>query len=158
MSDGAVRAALETLGAGLRNLHRSLAERARRDFERDEHAVFGAAEFLRLLTSDPHFAWLRALSELIVDLDVFLDVEPGPCDDDAAAIRAEAERLISPLPGAAGSLGERYREYVLDDPRVAIAYGEVKQALLRLADPRDVDEAAVLHARHGFREAQRRKS
>lgn len=152
------RVALEALGRGLTGLHRSLVERARRDFEREQHAVFGAGELLRLLTTDPHFAWLRSLSELIVDLDVFLEVAPGPGDDDAAAIRAEVERLIAPAAGAEGSLGERYREYVLDDPQVAIAHAEVRQALLRLPDPRDVDEAAVLHARHQFREASRHHS
>ncbi|MBS0327878.1 MAG: hypothetical protein JSS46_15215 [Proteobacteria bacterium] len=152
------RAALGALGRGLTALHRSLVERARRDFEREQHALFGAGELLRLLTSDPHFAWLRSLSELIVDLDVFLEVAPGPGDDDAAAVRAEVERLISPDPNTEGSLGERYREYVLDDPAVAIAHAEVRQALLRLPDPRDVDEAAVLHARHQFREANRHRT
>ena len=155
---GEARVALAGLAGALRNLHRSLVERARRDYEREQRAIFGAGELLRLLTTDAHFAWLRSLSELIVDLDVFLEVEPGPGDDDAAAVRAEVERLISPAAAAEGSLGEHYREYVLDDPQVAISHAEVRQALLRLPDPRDVDEAAVLHARHQFREASRRRS
>ena len=154
---GEARVALAGLAGALRNLHRSLVERARRDYEREQRAIFGAGELLQLLTADPHFAWLRSLSELIVDLDVFLEVEPGPGDDDAAAVRVEAERLISPAAAAEGSLGERYREYVLDDPQVAISHAEVRQALLRLPDPRDVDEAAVLHARHQFREASRHR-
>ena len=185
------REALVTLGAGLRTLHRVLVERSRRDFERQRHAILGAGELLKLLTSDAHFAWLRELSELIVDLDIFLEIDPVPGDDDAAAVRAEVERLLAPPPGIAmaattdaapgaaievprgletpapgatpgampgGSPGEgfgaRYWPYVHDDPQVAIAHGEVKQALRRLPDPRDVDEAAVLHARHLFREAR----
>ncbi|HMA31356.1 MAG TPA: hypothetical protein VKT00_06025 [Casimicrobiaceae bacterium] len=175
------REALVALGAGLRKLHRVLVEGSRRDFERQRHAILGAGELLKLLTSDPHFAWLRELSELIVDLDIFLDVDPVPGDDDAAAVRAEVERLLAPPPGAAvaattdaapgaanpvpppgGGPGEgfgaRYWPCVHDDPQVAIAHGEVKQALRRLPDPRDVDEAAVLHARHLFREARRHRS
>ena len=185
------REALVTLGAGLRTLHRVLVERSRRDFERQRHAILGAGELLKLLTSDAHFAWLRELSELIVDLDIFLEIDPVPGDDDAAAVRAEVERLLAPPPGIAmaattdaapgaasqvprgletpapgatpgampgGSPGEgfgaRYWPYVHDDPQVAIAHGEVKQALRRLPDPRDVDEAVVLHARHLFREAR----
>ena len=174
------REALVVLGAGLRKLHRALVERSRRDFERQRHAVLGAGELLKLLTSDGHFAWLRELSELIVDLDIFLEVDPVPADDDAAAVRAEVERLLAPPPGvameattdaAAGAasrvaptgeshgdgFGARYWPYVHDDPQVAIAHGEVKQALRRLPDPRDVDEAAVLHARHLFREARRHR-
>ena len=149
------REALVTLGAGLRTLHRVLVERSRRDFERQRHAILGAGELLKLLTSDAHFAWLRELSELIVDLDIFLDVDPVPGDDDAAAVRAEVERLLAPPGSSSGEgFGARYWPYVHDEPQVAIAHGEVKQALRRLPDPRDVDEAAVLHARHLFREAR----
>ncbi|MDE2209673.1 MAG: hypothetical protein KGJ99_08110 [Betaproteobacteria bacterium] len=177
---------LAGLGASLRSLHRVLVERSRRDFERQRHAILGAGELLKLLTSDAHFAWLRELSELIVDLDIFLDVDPAPGDDDAAAVRAEVERLLAPPPGlvtdVAGTValppartepaapaaapdvapeiapdpgfGAHYWTYVHDDPQVAIAHGGVKQALSRLPSPRDVDEAAVLQARHQFRESR----
>ena len=183
------REGLANLGNSLRTLHRALVERSRRDFERQRHAILGAGELLKLLTSDPHFAWLRELSELIVDIDIFLEVDPAPGEDDAAAVRAEVERLLAPPPGLAVAaaaaapgaasdvepggpvvaegpaaampapapdegFGTRYWAYVHDDPKVAMAHGEVKQALRRLPDPRDIDEAAVLHARHLFREAR----
>ena len=183
------REGLTNLGNSLRTLHRALVDRSRHDFERQRHAILGAGELLKLLTSDPHFAWLRELSELIVDIDIFLEVDPAPGEDDAAAVRAEVERLLAPppglaiaaadaAPGAAGEpapgipavaagaaealpqsapgeeFGTRYWAHVHDDPKVAMAHGEVKQALRRLPDPREVDEAAVLHARHLFREAR----
>lgn len=161
---------LAGLGASLRTLHRALVERSRRDFERQRHAILSAGELLKLLTSDAHFAWLRELSELIVDLDIFLDIDPAPGDDDAAAVRAEVERLLAPPPGMAAAadvqaaavagddFGAHYWAFVHDDPKVAIAHGEVKQALRRLPDPREVDEAAVLHARHLFREARHHRA
>lgn len=149
------RETLSALGEGLRRLHRVLVEASRRDFERKRHAIMSAGELLQLLTSDVHFAWLRELSELIVDLEVLLEVDPAPGDDDCAAVRAEVERLLLP-PAEAGSegFGARYWPWVHDDPQVAIAHGEVKQALLALPDAHDVDAAAMLHARHLFREAR----
>jgi hypothetical protein len=153
------KAALTALAAALRTLHRALVESSRRDFERDRHAILGAGELLQLLTGDPHFAWLRSLSELIVDLDVFLEADPGPGDDDAAAVRAEVQRLLAP-PAAAGAgseFGARYWPYVHDDPQVAIAHGGVKQGLDDLPRPGDVDEAEVLHDRHGWTEARRHR-
>jgi hypothetical protein len=146
------------VATALRALHRALAERARRDFEQARGGIVGAGEWLQLLTSDPQFAWLRSLSELIVDLDVFLEADPAPADDDAAAVRAGIERLLAP-PSAAGAgvFGDRYWPYVHDDPRVAIAHGEVRQTLGRLPDLKDVDEADALHARHRWTEARRHR-
>ena len=154
-----------------------------RENEASEHELVTMARGLA------EIAAAHNLSELIVDIDIFLEVDPGPGEDDAAAVRAEVERLLAPPPGlaiaaadaapeaagepapgspvvAAGAgealpqsapgedFGTRYWPYVHDDPKVAMAHGEVKQALRRLPDPREVDEAAVLHARHLFREAR----
>lgn len=149
---------LAALGEALRNLHRALVARARHDYERERGAVLGAGELLQLLTSDPHFAWLRSLSELIVDVDVFLEADPAPSDDEASAARAEVERLIAPAkPAAVAAFAARYWEYVHADPHVAIVHGEVRQALDRLPVPAAVDEAQVLHERHRWNEVRRHR-
>ena len=149
---------LTALANALRALHRALVERARRGLEQDGHAVLGTGEWLQLLTADPQFAWLRSLSELIVDLDVFLEADPAPADDDAAAVRHEIERLLAPPTQAAGGFAERYWPYVHDDPHVAIAHGAVRQALERLPQAKDVDEADALHARHRWTEVRRHRT
>jgi len=150
---------LATLGDALGNLHRALASHARHDFERGRGAVLSAGELLQLLTSDPHFAWLRSVSELIVDIDVFLEADPAPTDDEASAVRAEVERLLMPAkPGAPESdFSRRYWESVHADPHVAIAHGEVRRTLDRLPRPADVDEAQVLHQRHRWTETRRHR-
>jgi len=150
---------LAALGDALRNLHRALVARARHDYERERGAVLGAGELLQLLTSDTHFAWLRSLSELIVDVDVFLETDPAPTDDEGSAVRAEIERLIAPAkPAAPGSaFATRYWDYVHADPLAAIAHGEVRQALDRLPAPAAVDEAEVLHERHRWNEMRRHR-
>ena len=150
---------LAGLGAALRNLHRALVAHARRDYEQQRGAVLGAGELLQLLTSDAHFAWLRSLSELIVDVDVFLEADPAPTDDETSAVRGEVERLIAPPKPAApqSDFASRYWASVHADPQVAIAHGEVRQALDRLPRPADVDEAQVLHERHRWTEMRRQR-
>ena len=148
---------LAALGNALRNLHRALLAAARREFERERGAVLSTGELLQLLTSDARFAWLRALSELIVDIDVFLEADPAPTEDEASTVRAEVERLVAPAkPGAPDTdFGVRYWAFVHGDPNVAIAHGEVKQALGRLPSLAGVDEAQVLHDRHRWTEVRR---
>jgi len=150
---------LTAVAAALRALHRALAERARRDVEAAEHRVVTPGDWLRRLTGDAQFEWLRSLSELMVDLDVFLEADPAPADDDASAVRAEVERLLAPAPaqGPGSGFAARYWPYVHDDPHVAIAHGAVRQSIAALPDPRQVDEADALHARHGWAEARRHR-
>ena len=89
---------MEELAAALRDLHRALTERVRRDYEHEHHGLLSPGTFLHLLISDPRLAWIRPLSELMVDLDVFLQADPSPTEDEAAAVRTEVERFIAPEP------------------------------------------------------------
>jgi hypothetical protein len=150
---------LAALSNALRNLHRALVAHARHDYEVQRGAVLGIGELLQLLTSDVHFAWLRSLSELIVDVDVFLEADPAPGDDETSAVRAEVERLIAPAKPAAPEpdFTRRYWESVHADPQSAIAHGEVRQALDRLPRPADIDEAQAMHERHRWTEMRRHR-
>ena len=160
MADQTPKPRLAALSNALRSLHRVLAERARRELETERLTVIQPGAWLAILTTDPQFAWLRALSELIVDLDVFLESDPQPADDDAAAIRAEVERLIAPssVPGTDTEFSRHYWRYVHDEPSVAVVHGEIRQVLDRLPAPADVDEGDALHARHGWTAARRHRS
>jgi len=151
---------LGTLVVALRSLHRVLAERMRRDVEAREQTVIMPGRWLSRLTGDPEFAWLRSLSELIVDLDVFLDADPAPAVDDLASIRADVERMIapSPVPGTESAFSSQYWHYVHEEPQVGTVHGELRQALDRLPQPRDVDEGDALHERHAWAAARRRRT
>jgi len=65
------------LSQALTGLHRSLIQHARRDYERDHGPISSPAQFLRLLTNDRFFAWLRTLSELIVNIDAAGEFDEG---------------------------------------------------------------------------------
>ena len=150
----------QNLASALRELHRTLMECARRDYERDNTAVSNPGEFLQLLTTDPHFDWLRGLSELMVDIDVVRDSKPALVDEMSAGVRAAVEHFISAptTPQAAHAFAQHYWPYVHDDPHVAMAHAGVKRALEALPRPENADAATLLHERHRLAEKARHAS
>ena len=154
-----MRRILNELTRALRELHRSIVEGERRAYESEIGMLVSPGEFLRLLVADGRFAWLRALSELMVDLDVFLEADPSPTEDEAAAVRAEVERLISAPapPEVAGDFAKRYLPLIAADPHIAMAHASVKQVIRDLPVAAAVDEAKVLHDRHRWAEMRRHR-
>jgi hypothetical protein len=80
--------------------------------------------FLQLLTTDPWFAWLSPLSQLIVAIDEAL-AEKEPLTAEAAdALVKQAYRLL-----VASEVGEgfskHYDEALQRDPDVVLAHAEV---------------------------------
>jgi hypothetical protein len=148
---------LKQLAEALRDLHRRLAEAVRRGHERQRQEVVRPEQFLHLLTSDPRFAGLHVLSELIVDFDVFLRADPYPDQDEAAALRAEVERLIGVDADSAsfGAFAQHYAECVKEDSRVAAADAYVRRLIRRLPEAAEVNERDVLRNRHHWSEVRR---
>jgi len=58
-------------------------------------------QFLQLVMSDPWFAWLRQLSELIVEMDELLAAKEIPGEATALALIRQASILL--IPSEAGS-------------------------------------------------------
>lgn len=151
----------QRLTDALRALHRALIERARRDYENERLETVGAGRLLQLLAGDPYFAWLRPLSELMVDLDMVRDAGPALMDELASAIRPAIEHVI-PVSSALTTpegFGERYWPYLQDDPHVAMAHAALKQALASWPAAQAPDAASSMHERHRLAEkARHRKS
>lgn len=92
----------------LLRLHRALLDAEKAEHERS-HGAIAPAAFLQLLIGDPRFAWLGALSELIVQLDeAVLPVrsrrEPTPSPD----VPALLERVRNILTGSVPAYRARY--------------------------------------------------
>jgi hypothetical protein len=149
----------QRMARGLRDLHRALLERARRDYERERGSLVNPAQLLQLLATDPYFHWLRALSELMVDIDMVRDGEPALMAELTSAVRPAVERLISAAktPADAGSFSQYYLRYVQDDPQVAMAHAGIKQIIGSWPLPEETDEAALLHERHRLAEKARHR-
>jgi hypothetical protein len=109
---------------------------------------------LQRLTSDAEFAWLRGLSEVMVDLDLVHDAAPPDQADIAPAMRAAVEHLLSNAQTPAGVFAQRYWRYVHDHPQIAMAHGAVRQALSAFP-PAQLDTSTVLQERHRLAEKAR---
>jgi hypothetical protein len=148
----------QQVASALRELHRALIERARRDYERERLAVVNPGELLQLLATDPYFEWLRALSELMVDIDMARDLEAELKNDLVSAVRPAVEHLITaPTAGDTHPFAQRYWPYVQDDPHVAMAHAAVKQAVSSWPLPEPNDAATRMHERHRFAEKARHR-
>ena len=116
----------------LTTLHKHMANLAI-DEARIDGAVLGPLQRMQLLTHDPEFQWLRAISTLIIEIE---DVTRENSEVDAAladGARTTVENVIGP--GTAGEFAElRYRMsgMVTDHPDVGIALSAVRIALSRL--------------------------
>ena len=108
----------------------------------------GALALLDRLINDAEWAWLRALSKLIAELDEALAAPETLTPGDAAAAAGHVRALIF-------GLGEprdeqflnRYRPLLQVSPVLASAHGELKR-LLDALPPEPLNESEKLHARH----------
>ena len=148
------------LASALRDLHRALMERARRDYEREHDIKLTQGEQLRLLTTDPFFNWLRGLSELMVDIDLVHEAEAPASAELAPAVRAAVEHFtVPPRPGESGdAFAQRYWPSLHDDPHIAMAHAAVKRALQSWPRPQKTDAASLLHERHRLAEKARHRT
>ena len=118
----------DRLARALRELHRVLMLRARREHERVTLTVVSPGELLKLLTTAESFAWLRELSELMADVDIVADGSGDAREAASGAIRPAVEHLLG-TPDSQDAFAQRYWPYVHDEPHVAMAHAGVKQAL-----------------------------
>ena len=113
----------------LLRLHRGLLDAERVEHERS-HGVITPAAFLQMLIGDPRFAWLSALSELIVQLDdAVLPVrarrDPPPEPD----VPALVERIRMILTGGVPAFRDRYDALAATRPELVALTRETLAAL-----------------------------
>ena len=74
------RRSLPICALPLLNLHKALLDDARAAYELDRGSVGSSANLLQLVISDPWFAWLHSVSELIVRIDETLAADSPATD------------------------------------------------------------------------------
>jgi len=128
MSQPDFRGQLTVLRHGLLRLHKTLLDWERGVYEQ-AHGRQTGGELLKLLLDDPHFAWLRPMSQTIVRIDEMLDAAEPLSASDVNDVFATASDLTSPPGGAAQ--GTRYQEALQSSPEAVFAHRDVRAALER---------------------------
>jgi hypothetical protein len=121
------RTKLRELRVRLLNLHKVLLEDARAAYELDRGRVGSPGNLLQLVINDPWFAWLHALSELVVRIDQTID-EPASTGADAAALFDQAGRLLTASENGDG-FARRYYDALQRQPAVVLAHADVRRVL-----------------------------
>lgn len=106
-------------------LHKALVEAERGSYEQTVGTIQSPNHFLKLLTTDPWFAWLHPISRLIVTMDEQLEaVEPPLTSEAADTLLRETRGLLMPSEAGQG-FGRHYFEALQEEPDVVLAHAAV---------------------------------
>lgn len=105
----------------LLDLHRTLIDAQRIEYERVRGRVETRGEFLGLVLNHPDFEWIRKLSALIAELDEWAEDEDSASEPGYDGIVEALRSLIRP-DGADPGFGGRYWKMVEANPDVTVAH------------------------------------
>ena len=123
-----VRVKLVELRSKLLDLHKVLIDDARVAYELDRGRVSSVGHLLQLVISDPWFAWLHALSGLIVRIDEGVGRDAAATMAGANALVDQVERLLTASEDG-DTFSRRYFEALQRQPAVVLAHADVRRVL-----------------------------
>ncbi len=112
----------------LLRLHKTLLDFEREAYERKHGKIGNSYEFLNLAMQNPWFAWLRHLSELIVEMDEFLDAREPGSESTAIALIEQSRILLTPTESG-NEFQRKYFASVQQSPEVVLAHSEFARLL-----------------------------
>lgn len=118
------------LATALKGLHRALI----RAEAGDDPELQNPYTLLFAVIGDPRFAWMGALSQLIVQLEEALDDKDG--DAELAPFLTASGQLLGEEEGVQSEFRLRYLMALQKEPDVALATGALRRALARLSPRR----------------------
>jgi hypothetical protein len=122
------RERLTTIRTVLLRVHKTLLDFERDGYERERGKIGNSYEFLQLVMSDAWFAWLRQLSELIVEMDELLAAKETPRDATALALIQQANILLTPSESGS-EFQKKYFAAMQQSPEVVMAHSEFANVL-----------------------------
>ncbi|MFN2492487.1 MAG: hypothetical protein ABR501_06345 [Pyrinomonadaceae bacterium] len=109
-------------------LHKTLLDFERDDYEREHGKISNSYEFLNLAMQSPSFAWLRNLSELIVEIDEFLSAREPACESTALALMEQSRILLTPSESG-NAFQQKYFISMQQSPEVLLAHSDFARLL-----------------------------
>lgn len=119
----ATREQLTKVRTVLLRLHKTLLEFERAGYERERGKIDNSYAFLQLVMGDPWFAWLRQLSELIVEMDELLAAKETPNESTARALIQQTAILLTPSE-VGSEFQKKYFTAMQQSPEVVLAHAE----------------------------------
>ncbi len=107
----------------LLRLHKTLLDFERAGYERERGKIKNSYAYLQLVMSDPWFAWLRQLSELIVGMDELLAAKETASEATAQALIQQSSILLTPSE-AGSEFQKKYFAAMQQSPEVVLAHSE----------------------------------
>jgi hypothetical protein len=129
--------------------HKLLLDRERASYEKVNGPITGPGPFLTLVLSDPHFAWLRQISTLIVEIDEATSPRSQAGQGAADALIIQTRELMKPR-AQGNDFQHRYYQAVQNSRDIVILQCRLEQLLessgIRLGmDQIDVDQIAEVN-------------
>jgi hypothetical protein len=115
------RGQLADLREALQQLHKTLLASERMSYEASFGVALSPYQFLQLLTSDPWFAWLAPITQLLADMDARLDEKKPPAATDVLLLGQRTKALLTPTETGEG-FSRQYDEVLQRDPDVLFAH------------------------------------
>jgi hypothetical protein len=128
MKHADTRQHLTEVREALLHLHKALMESERVSYEQTFGKITSPYQFLHLLTTDPWFAWLRPMSQLIAAMDEDLESKEPLTKKQADALATQARTFLVATTGGEG-FSRHYDEALQRDPDVVFAHAEVAKLL-----------------------------
>jgi len=120
---------LQQVRDALLPLHKTLVDSERVSYEQAIGPIPSSTHFLKLLTSDPWFAWLHPLSLLIVAMDEAVEEKDGELTAEAVETLMQQTRKLLVASEEGDGFPRSYFEALQRDPDVVFAHARVAELL-----------------------------
>jgi hypothetical protein len=117
-------ARLRALRTAALALHKAALDAERERYELDRGPMGGPHQVLRLVMDDPFFAWLRPLSDFVVQADIRLSDKKPLLPSDVDRFAAELRSLVQSA-SETDRFAVEYRRTLQDVPEVVVLHGKL---------------------------------